>query len=546
MIKLNDPKPLLDFKQQDYTILIVDDNLINLDVMFNCLEGYGFDTLVAEDGEGALLQAKFAQPDIILLDVTMPGIDGFETCRRLKADEKTRDIPVIFMTALDSTAHKVKGFEVGAVDYVTKPIQQDEVLARVTNHLRLKDLTQNLLTELKEREHIEAQLRSYQSEIEQSYHREQDRRRLSETLREVAIIVSSTLDQDEVLELILGQLDKVIVYDRASVTMLFEDQLTLVGVKDKWGMYTDTFTIPVDRYPLNAETLKKNGPVLIADVQNDARWQESTTTSNTRSFINAPLIAGGEPIGLLGVARNDEISYTTDDAETVFAFATQVAMALRNAQFAEQNRQALNDKDKFFSIVAHDLRGPFMPFIETTRIMAEMSDSLQPQDIQELASSLHNSAKNVYQLLENLLEWARIQMGRMPYRPQRFTLNELVARNIDLLIESATNKGITLHNHLSASVELYADEFMVNTVLRNLISNALKFTPTGGSVTISVADDGATAQFVTVAVTDTGVGIQPEDIDKLFKIGERYSTMGTAEEKGTGLGLILCREMIER
>jgi len=130
---------------QGYTLLIVDDNPTNLGVLTDYLEEQGFEILSAEDGYMGLKIAQLAQPNMILLDVMMPGIDGFETCRRLKADNKTQDIPVIFMTALESTKDKVNGFKVGGVDYVTKPVQQEEVLARISTHLRLQELTHKLV-----------------------------------------------------------------------------------------------------------------------------------------------------------------------------------------------------------------------------------------------------------------------------------------------------------------------------------------------------------------------------------------------------------------
>ncbi|MDJ0557283.1 MAG: hybrid sensor histidine kinase/response regulator [Microcoleaceae cyanobacterium MO_207.B10] len=133
------------------TILIIDDNPTNLSVAANALEDKGFNVLIASDSLSGIKRAKFAHPDLILLDILMPEIDGFETCRRLKADEKTYNIPVIFMTALTESEHKVKGFEVGAVDYVTKPIQIEEVLARVNLHLQLYCLTQKLEQQVEER-----------------------------------------------------------------------------------------------------------------------------------------------------------------------------------------------------------------------------------------------------------------------------------------------------------------------------------------------------------------------------------------------------------
>jgi len=140
---------------EDYIILIVDDNSSNLGVLSDYLEDHGFTTRIATNGELTLQRAQRIQPALILLDVMMPpGIDGFETCRRLKADDCTKDIPVIFMTALTTTEDKLKGFEVGGVDYITKPIQHEEVLARVTTHLRLRDLTLKLQKQNQEIRHL--------------------------------------------------------------------------------------------------------------------------------------------------------------------------------------------------------------------------------------------------------------------------------------------------------------------------------------------------------------------------------------------------------
>ncbi len=126
------------------TVMVVDDDPMNLDIMLLYLEEWGFHTLIAQNGERALQQLAHGQPDVMLLDVMMPGLDGFETCRRMKAREATAQIPVIFMTALDDLEHKVKGFQVGAVDYITKPFQQEEVLARVRTHATLRTLQKNL------------------------------------------------------------------------------------------------------------------------------------------------------------------------------------------------------------------------------------------------------------------------------------------------------------------------------------------------------------------------------------------------------------------
>ena len=158
------------------TILVVDDTPTNLEILFDFLTNYGFKILIAEDGESALQKAEYAAPDLILLDILMPGIDGFETCSRLKANEATRDMPVIFMTALSETADKVRGLQVGAVDYVTKPLQHEEVLARVQTHLRLRSLTKQL----------QAQNVQLQQEIEQRQRHELALRQSEERFQLIA------------------------------------------------------------------------------------------------------------------------------------------------------------------------------------------------------------------------------------------------------------------------------------------------------------------------------------------------------------------------
>jgi signal transduction histidine kinase len=142
---MNSDDPLLS------QILLVDDNPTNLKVLSEALHGQGWKTLMATDGEAAIEQAEYARPALILLDVMMPGIDGFETCRQLKENPTTQDIPVIFMTALSEANNKVKGLELGAVDYITKPFQQEEVIARIKLHLKLSYLTQTLEQQVQER-----------------------------------------------------------------------------------------------------------------------------------------------------------------------------------------------------------------------------------------------------------------------------------------------------------------------------------------------------------------------------------------------------------
>jgi len=351
-------------KLKGAVILVVDDNPMNLGVLFDHLNASGFKILIAEDGESAIHQAKFAKPDIILLDIMMPGVDGFEACRNLKKNEETKDIPVIFMTALFETADKIKGFESGAVDYITKPFQNEEVIARITTHLTIQ---------------------FQKKELEE-----------------------------------------------------------LNKTKDK--------------------LLKELGD------------------------LNAT-------------------------------------------------------KDKFFSIIAHDLRSPFNGLIGASDLLIQSFEGLEKEIIIDLIRSMNIASRNAFNLLNNLLEWSRSQTGRIEWDPNITDISIIIRENRLLLKHNAEEKNISLVSEIQDNTFVYADEYMINTVIRNLITNALKYSRNGEEVRISSKDTG---DFLEISVSDKGIGIKPENIGKLFRIDIHHTTKGTANEQGTGLGLILCKEFVEK
>lgn len=201
-------------------------------------------------------------------------------------------------------------------------------------------------------------------------------------------------------------------------------------------------------------------------------------------------------------------------------------------------------KDKFFSIIAHDLRVPFTGLIGMTQIFAENLEDFTHAEIQEGLHSLQLTSQTVYTLLENLLAWSRLQRGVVEFFPQDIFLEDMVLQTIDLLQANAAQKGITLVSELLDDIQAYADHNMIGTVIRNLMSNAMKFTNQGGTIRVSAAirED----EMVEVAVADTGIGIPEADLGKLFQIDVKYTQPGTAGETGTGLGLILCKELVEK
>jgi len=211
----------------------------------------------------------------------------------------------------------------------------------------------------------------------------------------------------------------------------------------------------------------------------------------------------------------------------------------------EQRLIELNaTKDKFFSIIAHDLKSPFSSIVGFSELLVEGIGEKNYEKITEYADFILAASKSAMDLITNLVTWAQSQSGRLEYKPEYVDVAVLVSEALQLLSCIAEHKSVVVSNEIAAPTMVYADRAMLSTVLRNLISNALKFTDTRGGVTIS--SHSGNNGMLTVRISDQGVGISEERMDKLFNITQNYSTPGTHNEKGTGLGLILCKEFVER
>ena len=212
---------------------------------------------------------------------------------------------------------------------------------------------------------------------------------------------------------------------------------------------------------------------------------------------------------------------------------------------SNEELQKLNaEKDKFFSIIAHDLRSPFNGFLGLSQIMAEELPSLTRDEIRDLAVSMQNSATNLFRLLENLLEWARIQQGLIPFNPKVVELLPIINESIALVLESAKSKGIEIAYDIPDDLAVFADSNILQTVIRNLVSNAVKFTPKGGK--ISVSAKATSDKGVQISIKDTGIGMSPKMVDNLFRLDVQTNRKGTEGEHSTGLGLLLCKEFVEK
>ncbi len=210
-----------------------------------------------------------------------------------------------------------------------------------------------------------------------------------------------------------------------------------------------------------------------------------------------------------------------------------------------QKLQELNaSKDRFFSIIAHDLRAPLHNFVLSTDTLVDKSGELTNPSLQRLAGSLQGSALGLQRLLQNLLDWSRLQMGSWCCKPETHFIQALVQETIELISESIRQKNLTINVEIDPALEASLDKGFVSTIIRNLLTNSVKFTPSNGRISITAkAITNKNQDLIEISVTDTGRGLQPEELQKLFRIDTKHTTPGTEGERGTGLGLTLCKSL---
>ncbi len=340
-------------------ILLVDDNPINVRVAAKILHTHNYNISFSKSGVEAIQKASQIDFDLILLDIMMPGMDGYEVCEILKKNPNTSHIPIIFLTAKTEAEDVVHAFELGGADYLTKPFNAMELLSRVQTHVRLK------------------------------------------------------------------------------------------------------------------------------------RSLEAFEVAN------------------------------------------------------KQLRESSNTKDKMFSIISHDLLGPLGNIKESLELIVNKEVEMDKQAMEKFIKATWNAVGNAFNLLENLLYWARNQRGKMVYNPKTLDLNQIVTETHSLLEGVAKNKNITLINNLSGENRVYGDKNAIKTILRNLVSNAIKFTQPQGSVSICLND--SDPLFMQLAVCDNGVGMDEQSANSLFSANRKNSPKwGTNGEKGVGLGLIISKEFVEK
>ncbi len=375
----------------------------------------------------------------------------------------------------------------------------------------------------------------------------------NEVIYEITRGITLTENLTEFLKLVHQSLLKIVYAENFFVALYYKKKqhFTFPYFVDKY----DSEPSPTDmKKSCSAYVFKTAKPFLLTRENFELLKQKNEVElvgSPAPSWIGIPLQTPSEVIGVFVLQHyEDENVYTEKDVRFLLSVGSQIAIAIDRRQSDEmiklKNELLLTinaEKDKFFSIIAHDLRNPFNAIIGFSNLLTEKIKNKDYEAIEEFAGIIQNSSEHAMALLMNLLEWSRSQTGRIKFSPESHEVSSLITEVTDLLRGSAQQKSITIFTKFPENIYALVDKSMITTILRNLVSNAIKYTHPGGEILIS-AD--ITQEGLTVAIRDNGIGINKDLLGKLFRIDENHSTPGTENEKGTGLGLILCKEFTEK
>lgn len=371
----------------------------------------------------------------------------------------------------------------------------------------------------------------------------------------VSKAVSTANDLDELFELIRFEITRLIdtknffiaLYDAKNLTLslpFFRDE------KDNFDR------IPTEK-TLSSLVLNQKKSLLLRQAEiMDLAEQNKIDVHGTvaKVWLGTPLMAEGEVLGLM-VVQN----YETEDAireehqRLLEMISPQISLSIKSKQSEQllkesekQLRESNQTKDRFFNIIAHDLKNPFNAIIGFSSLLTEEWNEFDDDDKISMISSIKTSSEGAYELLMNLLEWSRLHVGKITFDPEFIDYSSLIRINLSMLKPSSDKKNIKLLSDGLCDKMIWADPNMIKTVIRNLLTNAIKFTPEDGVISVECYKHPDMPGMMNLSIKDSGVGIPEDEVDHLFSLTDAHSTKGTEGETGTGLGLVLCREFIEK
>jgi signal transduction histidine kinase len=366
------------------SVLIVDDSPENLRLAGSILTERGYVVRLLSEGQLALLSARASPPDVILLDILLPDTDGYAICAELRADPATGEVPVIFCSALDGTFDKVRGFAAGGVDYITKPFDAEELLARVATHValrraraQLQQQNEQLQQEIARRTRAESELARANVELRRLVAAEQRQRQTAESLREVTAVLTRSLDLETVLQLIFAELGRVVAYQGAAIFLADDRDLVLSRAVGFGEPYIDR-RIPLDANDPAVAVFRRRQPRKIDDTSSCADWIDWYTGETILSWMGAPLLIGPTTIGVLTVDHAAAHSYVAQDLRTLEAFAHQAAIAIGNARLFTQATAAAAEAER--RRLARELHDSVSQALFLANLNADVIPQLWEQD----------------------------------------------------------------------------------------------------------------------------------------------------------------------
>lgn len=450
------------------------------------------------------------EPDIVLLDYKLPGMSGIEVLESINKQENLYSF--IFLTIDNKIDTVVKAMKAGALDFIVKtPDLKNELPAKIDKVLEIH--RNKIEKKQNERELLIAKERAEASE------------------QKFRLIFSSITEGVALNEMIFNDQGEMVDYKILEVNEAFYQFTQFNSNKVIGNFATQLYSMSSEMITTFWKSHKEKDKVAYAEMQDPSgdRWfYVSTTPFKNDKFVTV----------FFDITERKNAEQALKDSEET--------LIRKNDLIKKQNkelRKLNDDKDRLFSIIGHDLKGPLNSLTSFTHLLINHTAALSEEEIRTVAQDLDKALRNLYELIENLLHWARAQTGTMEFDPEHFKLAKVINENIVLFSKSAIDKKIKLEMILDEEVEVFADINSVRTVIRNLMSNAIKFTKEGGTVTLKVKE---AEGEIEISVVDTGVGMHKEALYNIFNMSINKSEYGTNNEKGTGLGLQICKEFVEK
>ena len=564
--------------KNELNILIVEDNpgdvLIITELLKSSSIQFSFKT--ASTVREFLAVCSHQEFDVILLDLGLPDSDGLETLKKIQLINVIP--PVIVMTGLDDEDIALASLREGAQDYLVKNrLTSENILQSIKYGIERKKLhdlqkkntrqftiLSNTTAALNESEEIASIYQiicenirlliekgnAFSVEIkDKKIYRFSNNDWLEPWYENLFLMTSTDHENNRLLDLFSdGKLHKVEIGFFDLITGVFNRKPNSVPEKSMIikNLYCIGFIRNEKIYGgviiFSSKMIEDDEIKIIEAISNQV------SLSIHRRSIEKDLKSSETQYKNLAEELELKVRERTSELENMNFLLNQELNERNIAEQALKKSEArlreLNaTKDKFFNIVAHDLKNPFTSLLGSTELLFDNIQHMDNEQIKKLAQILNDSAKGGYAILQNLLDWSRSQTGLLKFTPQRVNMKNLIDENILNMHLFAANKEINLNTDIDKDLFILADKNMMNTIVRNLLNNAVKFTHRGGKVDIKVFRNG---NEVTVSVKDNGVGISARNINKLFRIDTKYQVPGTDKEQGTGLGLKICKEFIEK